>query len=71
MVFTFINSTGLTIVAELDLRCCEFVSEKVVITNWKFPLASGVGYWKFVSFDIFELHSDNFLGSMRCGYAEG
>ena len=35
IVVPFINSTGLAIVAEADLRCGEFLSEKkVVVLNW-------------------------------------
>ena len=33
-VVPFFNSTGLAIVAEAELRCGEFSSEKVVVTNW-------------------------------------
>ena len=44
IVVPFIISTGLAIVAEADLRCGEFLSEKIVVTNWLFPLASGIGY---------------------------
>ena len=41
----FIDATGLAIVQEAELRCGDFLSEKkVVVTNWYFPLASGLGY---------------------------
>ena len=36
IVVPIINSTGLAIVAEADLRCGDFLSEKVVITNLLF-----------------------------------
>ena len=44
VVVPILNSTGLAIVAEVDLRCGDFLSEKIVVTNWLFPQASGLGY---------------------------
>ena len=43
VVVPFLNSTGLEIGAEADLRC-GFCTKNVVVTNWLFPLASGPGY---------------------------
>ena len=34
IVVPCINSYGLAIVAEADLRCGEFLSEKTVVLNW-------------------------------------
>ena len=34
IVVPFINTTRLAIVAEGDLRCGEFLSEKILVTSW-------------------------------------
>ena len=37
-----------------------FYPKKVVLTNWLFPIASGLGSDCFFNFDIFQIHSDFF-----------
>ena len=34
IVVSFIISTGLAIVEEVNLQCGDFLSEKMVVTNW-------------------------------------
>ena len=62
IVVPFTSCTGLPIVAVADLRYGDLLSEKSCVHKLIFPQASGLGYWNFFSFDIFETHSDNFLG---------
>ena len=60
-VVPIINSTGLAIVAEADLRCGEFLSEKKLssqIGSFHQPLVLATEC--FFSFDISEKHSDTF-----------
>ena len=58
----FLNSTKWAIVAEANLRCGDFLSEK----NCRHTLVVSTRFWSWLlnvfSFDIFELYSDAFLG---------
>ena len=62
LVVPFINSTGLAIVAEANLRCGDFLSKK----SCRHTLVVSTRFWSWLlnvfSFDIFELYSDAFLG---------
>ena len=44
LLLFFISSTKLAIIAEADFLGGTFLSEKVVVAKWLFPLASGPGY---------------------------
>ena len=72
IVVPFIISTGLAIVAEADLLCGEFLSEKSC--RHTMVVSASFWYWLlnvFFSFDMFEIHSDNCFGLlMHCGYAD-
>ena len=50
-----------------------FFVRKVVVINWWFPLASGLGYWIFLQFwHLWNTQPQQLFGLlMRCGYAEG
>ena len=63
IVIPFIRSTGLAIVAEADLLCGNFLSEK----SCRDKLVVSTSFWVlatecFFSFDIFEIHTDVFSG---------
>ena len=44
IVVPFINSTGLAIVAEADLRCGDFLSEK----NFRHKLVVSTSFWSWL-----------------------
>ena len=44
MVVPFLNSTGLAIVAEADLRCGDFLSEKVC----RYKLVVSTSFWSWL-----------------------
>ena len=63
IVVSFISSLGLAIVAEADLLCGIFLSEKTC----RYKSVVSTSFWSrlvkvFFSFDIFKINSDNFSG---------
>ena len=76
MVVPFLNSTGLAIVAEADLRCGDFLSEKV--SRYKLVVSTSFWSWLLIVSSVLttkKIHSDNFFCVvyvlMRCGPAGG
>ena len=50
IVVQFISSTGIAVVVEGDLLYDSFLFEKIIVTNWQFSLACGLGYLMFLQF---------------------
>ena len=62
IVVPFIDSTGLEIVAEADLRFGAFFRRKLLSQIGSYHELLVLATECFFSFDIFEIHSDNLLG---------
>ena len=70
-VVPFINSTGLAIVAEADLRCGDFLSEK----NCCYKLVVSFSFWSWLLNNFSVLTSLKYTPTffellMRCGFAD-
>ena len=73
IVVPFINSTGLAIVAEADLRCGEFLSEKSC--RHKLVVSTSFWYWLLNVSSVLtslKFYGDRFFGLlMHCGFSDG
>ena len=72
MVVPFLNSTGLAIVAEADLRCGDFLSKKVC----RYKLVVFTSFWSWVLkvssvLTTKKIHSDNFFVLFMCYWVVG
>ena len=72
IVVPFINSAGLAIIAEADLRCDEFLSKKI-----RHKLVVSTGFWSWLLNVCSVLTSSNYTATIflrflkRCGNAKG